>query len=1207
MAGEKERVTVVLLNWQRRENMNEILDAVLWQRGVDPIIWVWNNSGERLDDPRIDLEIVASQNCGCRSRHVLAGMAETECVITHDDDIRPGDRNVFKDTLIAVHAAPEHAVIGAFGVELVPGRTYRNGRHYNPRHGRRQVDIVKNRFMAYRTSALRRVGLTYWRDLLDEDVALCGILAGGRLGQHVLPGIYERRLIELDTRDVATEKQPGHYERRDAEAQGWFGAALSRKGRGDTMPEPQAKEVDLDANLTPSQRPVPLRLNIGCGPKHCNGMWNVDRIEPADELIDLTQPWPIADNAAEEIRADNVLEHFQGDTDLVHVLNEAHRVLRPGGRMTILVPSAEKLFHAAIGDPGHKTYFLPRLFEYWTEGQKRRTPWGKRYGFRAWRQISLEHGTNIVVVQEPIKERELANSPAGRRETEQATGVLAKADTYGVEDVAAVMCTWRRPKQAARTVESLRALGIGEIHVIGDGGATRPDGVQDKEWHGHEDRRGPGRRWEYGVETGLPLVMFVDDDAQVEPAGLAALLSGVNGSEDCLYALCGKLGADHHTDPSRIVYSHECGRPTEVDIVLPGWGAMIHRDALRRVSIRAQDVFVEQSEAASWADNRAISIAAALELKQHPIVVPTAGLGYHAEPNDERALCRDPQVKEAHNRIVQAGMQAGWTPIGGPVWEWPRVTLLTPTYGRFEKLRRMMACVQAQDYPGDYMWYVVNDAPREIVCDAPGVTVENVQPGRFATIGDKRRYLLERAPTEIVGWIDDDDMIRSWYLRRAVWELMSSGAGCVRMRRALLAEGELPYWRVVRMIQSNLEGTMVFRKSEALRYDIPSMNSGQLLPMLESFKRDGRLHDYDGNPALIVCMGDRTGHLSGSLARTKKDWEALNQDFGNGAPLTPVDLTPYWTALDQATPSEGGAAEPVRADGYAEPTRAPAVHTNRVHTAACIPAWNDDYSLLLSVQAIAPHVDEVVVLDDASADRTGDVLNTLSRTYRNVRWSRGEQQRTWWDARNELLALTEATKLLFIDADDIFDERRVEELRGVLHGVAPYVQLGLCELRGDFKHGTGRGYRHPHHDPCHVYIDRTRVTKIRWTHRDTFSHPVVENVSPAKSDGVLFFHANRVKSDVRMVQRHWLRDWMRAGACGPFDAYFAARRREEDIDNDALHRLANELIFQCSADPFRRLPAELVLPDVCRRHDRFEVIYDGDIPVDRVDHGFRIE
>jgi hypothetical protein len=90
--------------------------------------------------------------------------------------------------------------------------------------------------------------------------------------------------------------------------------------------------------------PVPAaRLNLGCGDKILEGYVNVD-VAPSragrkpDVLCDLRRLEPFADDSAEEVLAVHVVEHFWR-WEVLDVLKEWVRVLRPGGRMVLECPN----------------------------------------------------------------------------------------------------------------------------------------------------------------------------------------------------------------------------------------------------------------------------------------------------------------------------------------------------------------------------------------------------------------------------------------------------------------------------------------------------------------------------------------------------------------------------------------------------------------------------------------------------------------------------------------------------------------------------------------------------------------------------------------------------------------------------------------------------------------------------------------------------
>ena len=111
-------------------------------------------------------------------------------------------------------------------------------------------------------------------------------------------------------------------------------------------------------------------LNLGCGMSHkreTGWAWlNVDiRTDVgADFIYDLGNKWPHDWNSVfDHVWADNVLEHFDS-RGAIHVLNEIGRVLKPGGRATIIVPHA--MSQGAYQDPTHRSFWVPRSALYWS-------------------------------------------------------------------------------------------------------------------------------------------------------------------------------------------------------------------------------------------------------------------------------------------------------------------------------------------------------------------------------------------------------------------------------------------------------------------------------------------------------------------------------------------------------------------------------------------------------------------------------------------------------------------------------------------------------------------------------------------------------------------------------------------------------------------------------------------------------------------------
>ncbi|MGD0539166.1 MAG: methyltransferase domain-containing protein [Verrucomicrobiota bacterium] len=109
-----------------------------------------------------------------------------------------------------------------------------------------------------------------------------------------------------------------------------------------------------------------LKLNLGCGQKYLPGYVNCDVLPQvkADRYFDLNRfPYPFESGCADEIWMDNVLEHLD---DVVGVMGELHRLLRPGGRLRLLVPYAKSDW--AYQDPTHKHFFTEQTMNYFCDG-----------------------------------------------------------------------------------------------------------------------------------------------------------------------------------------------------------------------------------------------------------------------------------------------------------------------------------------------------------------------------------------------------------------------------------------------------------------------------------------------------------------------------------------------------------------------------------------------------------------------------------------------------------------------------------------------------------------------------------------------------------------------------------------------------------------------------------------------------------------------
>jgi ubiquinone/menaquinone biosynthesis C-methylase UbiE len=118
---------------------------------------------------------------------------------------------------------------------------------------------------------------------------------------------------------------------------------------------------------------------MGACDRHFPGFISVDITPPADQIVDLRDPWPWADSSVDEVRAHDVFEHLP---DRIRTMNELHRVLKPGARATIEVPSATKGAGFAQ-DPTHCSPWCMNSFQYFEAGSFAHQRLARHYGITA--------------------------------------------------------------------------------------------------------------------------------------------------------------------------------------------------------------------------------------------------------------------------------------------------------------------------------------------------------------------------------------------------------------------------------------------------------------------------------------------------------------------------------------------------------------------------------------------------------------------------------------------------------------------------------------------------------------------------------------------------------------------------------------------------------------------------------------------------------
>lgn len=110
------------------------------------------------------------------------------------------------------------------------------------------------------------------------------------------------------------------------------------------------------------------KLNLGAGWRPIPGYINLDvaALKGIDLVHDLNKfPYPFKDNTFDEVCAFDVLEHLD---DHIAVVKEIHRILKPGGKLRLMVPHWNS--NGPTFDPTHKHSYGHTTFEYFCKGYR---------------------------------------------------------------------------------------------------------------------------------------------------------------------------------------------------------------------------------------------------------------------------------------------------------------------------------------------------------------------------------------------------------------------------------------------------------------------------------------------------------------------------------------------------------------------------------------------------------------------------------------------------------------------------------------------------------------------------------------------------------------------------------------------------------------------------------------------------------------------
>ena len=123
-----------------------------------------------------------------------------------------------------------------------------------------------------------------------------------------------------------------------------------------------------------------IKLDLGCGSKPREGFVGLDYGDFGQDISwDANQGIPLPDNSVKHLYSHHALEHFD---DILFIMNEIWRIVKPGGVAEIIVPWREH--PNAWRHPGHihNNCFDGSYWQWFSKNNK--SPDVKAYGAKLW-------------------------------------------------------------------------------------------------------------------------------------------------------------------------------------------------------------------------------------------------------------------------------------------------------------------------------------------------------------------------------------------------------------------------------------------------------------------------------------------------------------------------------------------------------------------------------------------------------------------------------------------------------------------------------------------------------------------------------------------------------------------------------------------------------------------------------------------------------
>jgi len=230
--ADRPKITIVLLNYERPQNIPIILEAIKNQT-VKATVFLWNNGDADVNSALIDRYEKSDRNVGCMVRWKLAKEAETPYVMSMDDDICFRRNDALEDIIKSLEKQDHpNRIIGVCGASFGSIPFYTMGKNFEFRLGKKgddhqakpltmdiAADIIKGRVMAFRRHLLDGIEFPEER---EDDIFLSSAFANRARNFHRIPLALQDAFYDLPTYGRGNWLETHHFLSRDRALRTYF-------------------------------------------------------------------------------------------------------------------------------------------------------------------------------------------------------------------------------------------------------------------------------------------------------------------------------------------------------------------------------------------------------------------------------------------------------------------------------------------------------------------------------------------------------------------------------------------------------------------------------------------------------------------------------------------------------------------------------------------------------------------------------------------------------------------------------------------------------------------------------------------------------------------------------------------------------------------------------------------------------------------------